>query len=116
MKKINSQSIGIAQGNDTLFEDYQDGGEMWTGTGHRERRKSVVFDERFRASPAVHCTLSLWDVDSASNVRADVEAENITVDGFDIVFRTWGDTRVARMRIGWLAIGAIKSEDDWDLY
>ena len=37
-------------------------------------------------------------------------------DGFDLVFRTWGDTKVARVRIGWIAIGAVKSEDDWELY
>jgi hypothetical protein len=116
MKRITSQSIGIAQGNDVMFEDYQDGGEMWTGTGHRERRKAVLFDEPFKAPPAVQCTLTLWDVDSATNVRADIEAEEITETGFDIVFRTWGDTKVARMRIGWIAIGAVKSEDDWDLY
>lgn len=116
MKRISSQSIGIAQGNDVMFEDYQDGGDMWTGTGHRERRKAVVFDEPFSAPPSVLCTLSLWDVDSATNVRADVEAEDVTATGFDIVFRTWGDTKVARMRIGWIAIGAVRSEDDWVLY
>ena len=32
-----------------------------------------------------------------------------------MVFRTWGDTRVARMRIAWIAIGALSDEDDWDV-
>lgn len=116
MKKISSQTIGIEQGNDVLFEDFEDGGEMWTGTGHRERVKEIVFREPFKDVPAVHCSATLWDVDSATNVRADVEAENVTVEGFDLVFRTWGDTKVARMRIGWIAIGAAKGEDDWELY
>lgn len=116
MKRINSQVLGIAQGNDILFEDYQDGGEMWTGTGARERRKQVLFDETFRTVPVVQCTMTLWDVDSATNVRAYVDAEEITETGFTIVFRTWGDTRVARMRIGWIAIGGLPNEDDWELY
>ena len=116
MKKISSQTVGIEQGNDVLFEDFEDGGEMWTGTGHRERVKAITFREPFKSVPAVHCSPTLWDVDSATNVRADVEAENVTEIGFDLVFRTWGDTKVARMRIGWIAIGAVKGEDDWELY
>ena len=50
------------------------------------------------------------------NARADITAENITERGFHLVFRTWGDTRVARVRADWMAIGAVKSEDDWELY
>ena len=116
MKKITSQSIGIAQGNDVLFEDFEDGGDMWTGTGHRECIKEIAFREPFKDVPAVHCSLTLWDVDAATNVRADVEAENVTKDGFDLVFRTWGDTKVARVRIGWMAIGSVRNDDDWELY
>lgn len=116
MKKITAHTIGIAQGNDVLFEDFEDGGEMWTGTGHRERVKAITFREPFKAVPSVHCSPTLWDVDSATNVRADVEAENVTETGFDLVFRTWGDTKVARMRIGWIAIGEVKGDDDWELY
>lgn len=59
--------------------------------------------------------MSLWDIDQRANIRADVTAENVTRSGCDLVFRTWGDTRVARVRMSWLAIGEVKSEDDWDL-
>jgi hypothetical protein len=116
MKRLASRTIGIEQGNDVLFDDFEDGGDMWTGTGHRERVKKITFGEPFREVPVVHCSPTLWDVDSATNVRADVEAENITETGFDLVFRTWGDTKVARLRIGWMAIGAAKNDDDWELY
>jgi hypothetical protein len=57
----------------------------------------------------------MWDVDSSANVRADVMAEHVDDRGFDIVFRTWGDTRIARARIGWMAIGELASTDDWDV-
>ena len=55
-------------------------------------------------------------MDSAANVRADVSTDNVTAEGFELVFRTWGDTRVARVRMRWMAIGPVASEDDWDLY
>ena len=116
MKLLTSQSIGIEQGDDVLFSDYEDGGEMWTGEGARVRRKSLTFEQQFKSAPVVHVTLSMWDMDSAANVRADVTAENITTKGFDVVFRTWGDTRVARARIRWMAIGEAYHEDDWQLY
>jgi hypothetical protein len=45
----------------------------------------------------------------------DISAETITVEGFVIVFRTWGDSRVARVRADWLAIGALRGEDDWEV-
>jgi len=116
MKHLASHKIGVDQGEDILFSDYEDGGVMWTGEGPRARRKSLVFSEPFKTPPAVHVSLSMWDMDSATNARADVAAEKITETGFDIVFRTWGDTRVARSRIRWMAIGEVEHEDDWTLY
>jgi len=116
MKHLTSHTIGIDQGEDVLFSDYEDGGLMWTGDGPRERRKSLLFSEPFKTPPVVHVSLSMWDMDSATNARADVAAEKITDIGFDIVFRTWGDTRVARSRIRWMAIGEIPHDDDWKLY
>jgi hypothetical protein len=54
-------------------------------------------------------------MDSAHNVRADLAAENVSETGFDAVFRTWKDTKVARVRISWIAIGEISDDDDWDV-
>ena len=36
--------------------------------------------------------------------------------GFDVVFRTWGDTKVARARVRWMAIGELDDPEDWQLY
>ena len=104
-----------AEGDVLLFSDFEDGGPMWTGTGPRERRLPVTFDTAFRSAPAVHVTISMWDVDTGSAVRAELTAENITPTGFDIVFRTWLDSRVARLRASWLAFGELPHEDDWDV-
>ncbi|MCE0505657.1 MULTISPECIES: H-type lectin domain-containing protein [unclassified Roseivivax] len=116
MRRLNSNVIGIDQGEVEVFSDFASGGEMWTGEGARERRKRVRFSEPFRGSPAVQVGLSLWDIDSEANIRADLAADRIGPEGFDLVFRTWGDSRVARVRMTWTAIGELKGEDDWDLY
>ena len=108
--------MGVDQGDEVIFSDFEDGGAMWTGKGSRSRHKAVKFAEPFRNEPVVHVALSLWDVDSDTNVRAELRAEDITECGFNLVFSTWGDTRVARVRISWLAIGEMPHPDDWELY
>jgi len=116
MKRLRNHLIGIDQGDTVLFSDFEDGGEMWIGRGQRERRRRIAFSEPFRTLPAVHVSISMWDVDNETPLRADVSAEVITAQGFDLVFRTWGDTRVARVRVAWLAMGELSQQDEWDLY
>lgn len=114
MKRLGS-SVGILQGSRVLFSDFADGGQMWTGQGDRESRFIVKFKDKFIEPPAVTVGISMWDMDHKTNSRADITAENITADGFHIVFKTWGDTRVARVRADWMAIGTVRGEDDWDV-
>jgi hypothetical protein len=115
MRKFTGSRIGVDQGDEEVFSEFASGGNMWTGEGTRERRRAVVFSESYRSAPVVQVSLSLWDIDQRANIRADLTAEKVTPTGFDLVFRTWSDTRVARVRMSWLAIGEVKSEDDWDL-
>lgn len=115
MKKLRNYLIGVDQGQVLLFSDFVDGGPMWTGEGPRIARKDVMFSEPFRNVPQVMVTLSMFDMDQASNQRADIAAEDITPEGFAVAFRTWGDTRVARVRADWLAIGEMAHEDDWQI-
>ena len=116
MKRISSGSIGVDQGSRVLFSDFADGGVMWTGHGPRESRHTVTFSEPYADAPSVSVSISMWDLDQKTNARADVCAEKITPACFDLVFRTWGDTRVARVRAEWIAMGSAASEDDWQLY
>lgn len=115
MKLLSSHSVAIQQGDEAMFSDFENGGDMWTGSGTRERRKPIRFEQSFRSAPVVMVSISLWDVDTGAAVRAEVKAENVSSEGFDLVFRTWADTRVARLRLGWTAIGDIQNEDDWDV-
>lgn len=116
MKRLRNHWIGIDQGDNVLFSDFEDGGEMWTGTGPRERRRRVTFGESFRSAPVVHVALSMADMHHATNVRADIAAEAVDATGFDVVFRTWANTKVARARVRWMAIGELRDSDEWDLY
>lgn len=115
MKRISAASVGIEQGARVLFSDFADGGAMWTGQGPRESRHVITFKEPFLAPPSVMVSIGMWDTDHMHNARADICAEKITEKGFHIVFRTWSDTRVARVRADWMAIGPVRDEDAWDV-
>jgi len=115
MKRISRSMLGIQQGSRVLFSDFADGGVMWTGNGSRESRHVVRFKEAFTEAPVVHVSISMWDTDHKHNARAEITAEHVSETEFHLVFRTWGDTRVARVRADWLAFGAVRDEDDWEL-
>lgn len=114
MKRF-ANKIGVEQGSKVLFSDFAHGGVMWAGNGPREVRHKQKFKEAFSEPPAVVIGISMWDMDHKVNSRADISAELITADGFEIVFRTWGDTRVARIRTDWTALGPVRDEEDWDV-
>ena len=107
--------IGIEQGTKILFSDFVHDGAMWTGSGPREVRQKEQFKEAFVAPPVVTVGISMWDMDHNANSRVDITAENVSETGFEIVFRTWADTRIARIRADWLAIGQAQDEEDWDV-
>ena len=115
MKRLSHHQIGAEQGSVLMFSDFADNGPMWTGDGPREKRVAVTFAEPFLAPPLVHVGISMWDMDGDTNQRADLRAEKVTAKGFVLVFRTWGDSRVARIRADWMALGAVRGEGDWDV-
>lgn len=116
MQRLKTNTIGIQQGSVLLFSDFADNGVMWTGEGPRQLRHDVQFDEPFKSTPLVQVGMSMWDMDQKTNQRADISSEDISALGFTIVFRTWGDTRIARIRADWFALGEAADHDDWQLY
>lgn len=116
MKRMRNHLIGVDHGDMVMFSDFEHDGVMWAGDGARQVRAYVEFSESFRAPPVVMTTLSMFDMSNGSNSRADVQAEDVTSDGFAIVFRTWGDSKIARVRVAWQAIGELRQADEWDLY
>lgn len=115
MMQLAGQPLGIAQGSVLLFSDFQHDGPMWAGTGQRELRQAVGFAQAFAAAPAVMLGVSLWDLDHRSNPRGDLSADRVTAAGFEIVFRTWGDSRIARLRVDWTAFGPLYDPELWAL-
>ncbi len=115
MRKLRNHVIGIDQGKVQIFSDFENNGEMWFGTGARSRRVRVTFNDKFKTKPVVQVSMDMFDMDKGTNQRADITCENIDLTGFDVVFKTWGDTKVARVRAAWLAIGEAKGEGEWAL-
>ena len=115
MLKVRRSELGVASGQESLFSDFECDGAMWAGDGMREIRKHVNFPEPFRTVPQVHVSLALVDFDQTTNVRAHVYADNVAPRSFDVVFRTWANTRVARVNVSWFAIGELADPDDWNV-
>lgn len=113
MQHFNANSIGIDQGEELLFSDFEHDGPMWANEGPRLLTHEVRFSETFLKPPLVHVSMSMWDISNAATARMDIRAERITETGFDIAFRTWGDTKIARIRASWMALGAVAYEDNW---
>lgn len=115
MRNFSSHSIGIDEGDVVLFSDFEHNGLMWSGQDARSYREPVTFSGEFLTPPSVQVGMSMWDVSNMATARMDIRAENITETGFDLVFRTWGDSKVARVRANWRAIGAVEHAENWSL-
>jgi len=115
MRKFDGHLLGVDQGDVVLFSDFGNDGQMWAGEGARYVNVPVTFSEPFDSAPSVTVSLSMFDISNDAYARADIQAEDVEKDGFNIVFRTWGDTKIARVRAAWQAIGSVGSEDSWDI-
>ena len=112
MQKIRSNLIGIDEGSFTLFSHYDTGGKMWNGSGPREVKRLITFSEPFASPPSVHVAITMWDVDHSRNKRVDYRTDAITTTDFSVIFRTWSDTKIARVRMSWRAIGEVPDPDN----
>ena len=59
----------------------------------------------FASAPTVRTAFKILDVHQGRNLRADCWAQNVTKNGAEIVFRTWGDTVIYRVNVSWIAHG-----------
>lgn len=115
MKKIYSAVLGADSGTVVLFSDFKDQGPMWASDGARETVVHVSFSEPFKEPPTVFVSLNLFDFSNEANIRFEMNAVNVSDVGFDIEFKTWGDTKIARARASWMATGPVAADDDWML-
>jgi hypothetical protein len=75
------------------------------GEEDRLFRARVSFEQPLRSVPIVHLGLVGFDVGNEDAARLRVRAENISADGFDIVFETWLNTKIWSVSVSWLAVG-----------
>lgn len=115
MRHLASHIIGIEQGSELLFSDFDNNGAMWAGEGERYCRVAVCFRKVFKTVPVVQVSLDMLDMDQATNQRIDISTDNVKAGGFEIVFKTWGDTKIARVRASWIAIGETEDCDQFNL-
>ncbi len=86
--------------------------EGWTlddaphGSPERSFRSRVTFERSFTGTPLVHLGIAGFDVSNQDSARVASRVENVSPEGFDIVLGTWLHTRVWRVDVNWLAIGA----------
>jgi hypothetical protein len=79
MRKLESNVIGIDQGDVVLFSDFEHDGQMWTGEGSRNTRMAVTYSEQYSFVPSVYVSISMLDVSNRGNSRSDVQAERVIV-------------------------------------
>jgi hypothetical protein len=97
--------VQIVTASGELFNHVDDNGPMWADSGDREVRFKLQFATSFQRPP--HITLGISGMDSSctQNLRFSLSTDLVTPEGFVIVFKTWGDTKIARASVNWSAIG-----------
>jgi hypothetical protein len=115
MRRIDVHRLGIDEGEELLFSDFENGGPMWTGEGFRRLDKVIAFGTPFLAPPTVRVWLTMWDIANTATSRVGISAKDIGCERFTLSFHTWGDTRIARVRAAWLALGPLRDDEDWQV-
>ena len=72
----------------------------------RQFRARVTFQSSFCGTPLVHIGIAGFDISNQDAARLIAKVENISADGFDIVLDTWLGSRLWRVDVNWLALGA----------
>ena len=78
-----------------------------TGTGTREVGYVVEFKEPYPTTglkPYVYVSLVGFDTWGGSHGRVEVSARNVSHSGFELVFKTWLDSRVFHATAEWMAL------------
>ena len=82
--------------NNVEFKQFTD------GTGVRVYRKYIKFDPDLTGTVDVVAALRHIDL-AGGGLRIVVNTENIDREGFDLVFQTWADTKIAGVGCSWTA-------------
>lgn len=67
--------------------------------------KYVKFKTAFKSIPQIYVSPNFFDIYSGANFRLNLYYQNVTKEGFQLVFNKWHDTYIHGIRGAWLAIG-----------
>ena len=76
---------------------------MNSGTGERDFRTTIKFQEVFTSPPKLAVALTGVDFNNSANSRILIYAEDIEAHEFDLVVHTWEDTKIAGVSGVWIA-------------
>jgi hypothetical protein len=75
-------------------------------TGLRVAIRNVKFKQPMPKQPAVILGFTSLDAGADKNLRARVEATDVTTTGFNAKFTTWSDSVTYGLSASWIAIAA----------
>lgn len=96
------------QGGELTNASYSVTPDTWTllsGTGERKFTTHVDFKEPYKQPPVVVLSISGMDVLNSANNRLVVAPKNVTANGFDVEYKTWGDSQIWSVFLNWTAFG-----------
>lgn len=102
---VSPDGLQMIAAADEVFNHVDTGEFMWTGSGGRRVEIPISFARPFVSTPLVVLGLTGIDSSQSENLRFNLTAEDVSGQGFTIVFVTWDDTRIARASASWTAIG-----------
>jgi hypothetical protein len=85
-------------GNDPSFADYN------REPGERSCVRHVNFEKPFENMPEVAVNINRLDCGMNRNTRVSANPVNITKSGFDLKYKTWGDSVTYAIGVNWMAI------------
>lgn len=65
----------------------------------------IKFKQNFSKAPQIFMGITKMDIAGAHDARLRLTVNNLSNDGFDWAFETWGDTVIYELRVTYLAIG-----------
>lgn len=71
----------------------------------RTVRSRVSFEQAFASAPVVQLGITGFDIDNGANARLSVVIVGIDPRGFDVELRSWCNSRLWSVDLGWIAIG-----------
>ena len=77
-------------------------GQMAAGHGGRSATTAVKFNKPFTYVPNVVIGVNALDA-AGSSIRVNVEAADVTKEGFTAKFSTWADTKIYMVHANWFA-------------